>query len=111
LKKLILVFALACSSLAVADPTPALPPSESQVARARRDRRIGIGLLIGAGAFAALGIVFVGLAKNANDGILTNQTYHPDAQDRRDHFQATDTAFFIAAGLTFASGMVFTFGR
>ena len=54
---------------------------------------------------AALGIVFVGLAKSANNDVLANQTYHPDEAERRDRFQASDTAFFTVAGVAVASGM------
>ncbi len=87
-----------------ADTSQTAPEKKSSTSR-----KVGIGLLIGSGVAAALAIVFVGLAKQANDSATGNNVYDPAAEDRRNAFQATDTALFAVAGVAFMSGMLFTF--
>ena len=71
-------------------------------------RKLGVGLLIAGAALVVVGGVFVGLAANANSGVLDNHQYHPDLAAQRDGFQATDTVMFVAGGGAIASGLVFT---
>jgi hypothetical protein len=78
---------------------------------ARLKKRIGLGLLIGSAASLALGITFVALAKTSNDAALSNGTYDPSSEDRRNAFQITHTVFFAVGAAAFTSGMVLIWDR
>jgi hypothetical protein len=98
---LVLLFALAAPARA---ETPAVQQS------ARFDyHKLGVGLLIAGGALIVVGGVFVGLAANANAGILDNHQYHADLASQRDGFEATDTALFAVGAGAMVTGLVFVF--
>jgi hypothetical protein len=119
----ILLLVLSARGVCRADaPAPATAAVESKPAwqpsagdRSPRpapvERKIGIGLLIGAGVAAALAITFVGLAKGANDDALRNNVYDPGAVDRRNAFQETHTVLFTVGAAALASGLILTFVR
>jgi hypothetical protein len=102
-----LVLCLALARSAAADPMLTAPPER----QSQLKRKIGIGLLIGSGVSLALGLLFVGLAKSANDSALANNMYDPSAEDRRNGFQVTQVVFFTLSATSFVSGMVLFWDR
>jgi hypothetical protein len=77
----------------------------------RLRRRVGIGLLAGSGLSLALAFTFVGLAKSANDDVLSGDRYHPDQEDRRQAFEGVHAAFFTLSVATFIPGMLLVWDR
>jgi tetratricopeptide (TPR) repeat protein len=75
--------------------------------RGRTLRLAGIGVGAGGIAFLALGGVFVGLAKGADNDFLhpANGIYSPGAESARGTYQALDATFFVVGGVAVATGV------
>jgi hypothetical protein len=93
------------------EPPPAWLRTPEAEHRARLNRKIGIGFLAGAAAFTAVGALFAGLAKNANDAATANNVYDPTAVDRRNSFQSLEAASFALGATGLVSGLIFFFDR
>ena len=111
--KRVVLTCLLLSSVAHADDVPGvqLKPVELQVPNRPLRRRVGIGLVIASAALLAHGFLFLGLAKHANDEVLSGGQYHPGQEGHRTAFEYAQTGFFIGALVTFIPGMVLIWDR
>jgi tetratricopeptide (TPR) repeat protein len=96
-------------------PSPAIvTQAEAPPKRGRTLRLAGIGVGAGGIALLALGGVFVGLAKNADNNFLhpANGIYSPGAESSRTTYQALDATFFVLGGVAVATGVtLFVLGQ
>jgi hypothetical protein len=111
MRSIVCATVLALAAPAFAEPRPAPLKATEDDRTARMHRKIGIGFLAGAVTATALGGLFVGLAKNANDDALANNVYDPSAVDRRNAFQTLEAVTFGLGVGCLATGLVFYFDR
>jgi tetratricopeptide (TPR) repeat protein len=94
-------------------PVVAKPPAD-HAAAGRTKKIAGLALLGGGAGLLALGAVFVGLAKVANDDVENpaDGTHDPGAEDRRNTFQTLDAVFFAVGGAAVVTGLtLYLLGR
>ncbi len=64
------------------------------------------GIAVGGGGVVALGLagLFTGLAVDENRHVVTNDTWSPATEDRRNSYEATATALYVLGGVAVVTG-------
>jgi hypothetical protein len=83
------------------------PAASTDGGHGRTGRKVGIGLLIGSAAAAAVAITFVALAKVSNDQAVSSGVFDPSAESRRNAFEVAHAVMFTISGAALVPGLVF----